>query len=288
MTNKTKFIFLGKLLLIVALFFNCSSDDDNNSVTPVAPPKVFEGNVVLSSQAAVDDFGLENYDEIDGNVFIGFSNQNESDITNLDALISIESIQFGLTIQNNPLLNNLNGLNGLTFINGGALTIKNNESLTTTGALSGLLSFKSLVVEDNPMLLNIDGLEGVRLSRESIVINNNNALLNIDGLSGLDTVDGIIVFIAGNPSLSSINGLSNLQFVAGDLIIRNSQLMSLNALDGLESVGGGVFVSYNESLTDFCGLLPLIDSGGLSGGFSTKGNAYNPTFDNLNTDECSI
>ncbi|WP_191859796.1 receptor L domain-containing protein [Hanstruepera ponticola] len=288
MTCKTKFFFFGKLLLIVTLFFNCSNDDDNNSVAPQTPAKVFEGNVVLSSQAAVEDFGSENYDEIDGSVFIGFSNQNESDITNLDALISIESIQYGLTIQNNPLLNSLSGLNGLTFINGGALTIKNNESLTTTGALSGLLSFKSLLIEDNPVLLNVNGLEGVRLSRESIIITNNVALTNIDGLAGLVSVEGEILFIAGNTSLSSINGLSNLQFVTGDLVIRNSLVTNLNALESLEEVDGGIFVSYNESLTNFCGLLPLIDSGGLGGSFSTKGNGYDPTIDDLNTDSCSI
>lgn len=275
------------IFLISILIFGCSSDDDSSTVTqPQA--NIFEGNVVLTSQAEVDAFGLERYDEIEGSMIIGFSSLEETNITNLNALNSIESIQYGLTIKNNPLLLNLNGLNGLNYINGGTLEINSNEMLNNINDLSGLLSFKSLVVEDNPMLLNLDGLEGVRLSRESIVINNNNALLNIDGLSGLDTVDGVIVFIAGNPSLSSINGLSNLQFVAGDLIIRNSQVTSLNALDGLENVGGGVFVSYNESLTDFCGLLPLIDSGGLSGGFSTKGNAYNPNIENLNTDECSI
>lgn len=287
MKTKLPFNSFFKLILFIPILYACSSDDDSGSQDPVYVPKVFEGNVVLTSQDDVDAFGLENYNEIDGSLLIGFSNQNVTNITNLNALSSLRSVQDGLTLQNNPTLASLEGLNGLSYINGGPLVIKNNEILTTTNALS-LLSFRSLSVEDNPMLLNIDGLEGVRLSRGSIVINNNSALANINGLINLNSVEGEILFIAGNTSLASINGLNNLQFVSGDFVIRNTLIANLNTLESLENVSGSLFLSYNESLTNYCGLLPLIDSNGLDGSFSTKGNAYNPSIDNLNTDECSM
>ena len=65
--------FYRNILSLVCLFLlvtNCSSDDDGSDV--ISPqPKVFEGNVILSSQSDVDDFGLDGYNVIEGFLFIG-------------------------------------------------------------------------------------------------------------------------------------------------------------------------------------------------------------------------
>ena len=286
--------FCRNIISIVCLFLlvaNCSSDDDGSDV--IAPqPKVFEGNVILSSQSDVDDFGIDGYNVIDGFLFIGVNNPNAptqtTDIDDLSVLLSVSSVQNGVTIYNNPLLSDLNGLNSLTFINGGALIIDSNENLVSISALTGLASFKSLEVWDNPSLLNLDGLEGVQSARESVVIINNENLININGLSGLTTI-GEFLIISDNTSLASINGLNNLENVDRSITLRrNTVLPNLDGFSNLLNVGENMVFEVNEALTNYCGLEPLFIEGGYEGGFIMFENAYNPTADDMINGNCSL
>ncbi|WP_250432362.1 hypothetical protein [Hanstruepera flava] len=293
MGNSRLFRNTFSILCLVLLVISCSSDDDNSGEIIAPQPKVFEGDVVLSSQSEVDDFGTNGYNVIDGFLFIGVNNPSSpdqtTDISDLSALLSISSVQYGVTVYNNPLLNNLEGLNSLTYINGGALKIDSNESLASINALTGLVSFRSLEIVGNPMLLNINGLEGVQSSRESIIISDNQGLLNIDGLSGLRTVGGEFLFIADNESLTNIDGLSNLENVDRDIVISsNIELANLNGLSSLEHVGEDIYINFNDGLINFCGLENLFMDGSLVGSFNTLGNGYNPTSDDMINGDCSL
>ncbi|WP_223033527.1 hypothetical protein [Hanstruepera marina] len=293
MNNSRLFRNTFSLFCLILLVISCSSDDDNSGDIITPQPKVFEGDVVLSSQSEVDDFGTNGYNVIDGFLFIGVNDPNSPDqvtnISDLSSLLSISSVQYGVTVYNNPQLNNLDGLNSLTYINGGALTIDSNESLVSISALTGLVSFRSLEVVGNPMLLNIDGLEGVQSSRESIIISNNSGLLNIDGLSGLRTIGGEFLFISDNESLANINGLSNLENVDRDIVISsNIELTNLNGLSSLQNVGEDIYINFNEGLVNFCGLENLFMEGSLVGSFNTLGNGFNPTSDDMVNGNCSL
>jgi len=78
--------------------------------------------------------------------------------------------------------------------------------------------------------------------------------IEVDALSisGCTTITGDLI-ISG--SITSLEGLSNLTSVGGDLrIIHNVTLTSLNGLSNITSLGGGMEISYNVSLTSLDGL----------------------------------
>ena len=285
-----------KIVSVVCLFIvavGCSSDDDNSGDVTLPQPKVFEGNVVLSTQAEVDAFGVNGYNVIEGFLYIGVNNPSSpnqtTDINDLNSLLSISSVQSGVTVYNNPLLSNLEGLNSLTFINGGELAIDSNDTLVSISALTGLTSFRSLRIENNVMLLNLDGLEGVQSSRESVIISNNQALVNLNGLTGLRSVGGEFLFIADNPELTSLSGLVNLENVDRNIVItRNNELTNLNGLSGLRNVGEDIVINFNSLLINFCGLEPLFLEGSFLGTFNTLDNGYNPTEMDMNNGDCSL
>ena len=114
-------------------------------------------------------------------------------------------------------------------------------------------------------------------------------LVNINGLSGLRSVGGEFLFISDNSSLTSINGLSNLENVDRNIVIsNNTELQSLNGLSNLSNVGEDIVINFNDILTNFCGLEPLFLEGSLLGSFNTLGNGYDPTEDDMNNGDCSL
>ena len=118
----------------------------------------------LSTQAEVDAWGAGRTEvsRTDNFTISGI------DITNIDALSGLTSIEGVLVIEFNDALTNIDGLSGLTSIEG-ALEIEFNDALT-----------------------NIDGLAGLTSIAGLFEIFNNDALTNINGLSGLTSIAGLI------------------------------------------------------------------------------------------------
>lgn len=116
------------------------------------------GDVFLSSQAEVDQFGIDypNCTHIEGHLFLQTTN-GTTDITNLSGLSNIVSIGGHLGFNNNTVLNNLDGLSNLTSV-GGGLTFFNN-GITNLNALNSLESVSGfLYIANNPNLSNLAGL----------------------------------------------------------------------------------------------------------------------------------
>ena len=66
-----------------------------------------------------------------------------------------------------------------------------------------------------------------------------------------------------NPTLTNLDGLSNLTSVGGDLdIFHNYNLTNLDGLSNLTSVGGYLRIDWNDSLTNLDGLNALTHMGG--------------------------
>jgi hypothetical protein len=107
------------LLLLSICFFSCTSDND---VQPL-PILVYQGNLVLKTQADVDAIGTQGYNVINGALSIGdrFSDTSTpvpSDITDLSPLATLTQVTRQIEIQNNPLLTSLDGLSNLTIVAG--------------------------------------------------------------------------------------------------------------------------------------------------------------------------
>lgn len=105
-------------------------DDFSITGTNPCPP----GNVTFASQAEIDGFPA-NYPycyEIDGKLEI-----SGNDITNLDSLDMITSIQGDLEISDNPNLTSLSGLTNVTAIDG-VLIINNNDLLASLSGIDNI------------------------------------------------------------------------------------------------------------------------------------------------------
>lgn len=77
--------------------------------------------------------------------------------------------------------------------------------------------------------------------------------------------------------INQLTGLEDLKIIQGDLIISKTKLTSLDALSNLEQVGGDVIIKNNLQLEDFCGLAHLLEQGKIGGQVVIKGNLNNPS-----------
>ncbi|QMU65263.1 MAG: hypothetical protein GKR88_13820 [Flavobacteriaceae bacterium] len=290
------------------------------SFTTECSPSTYNGNITLTTQQQVDDFGANCYTEITGNLFI----ENSTDIQQLDALNSISILGGGLKIHNNSILSNINGLN----------------SLNSIGYYSSGPNRYTVRITNNSNLLNVDGLSNLNASQKSITINSNNSLVDINGLNEITTI-GDVFTIVGNDSLTSIDGLNNLIYVASlfdiennssltsisgfnslttiegiSAINNNSNLIEITGLNSLNSIGlnsfhylaiqnntvltnisgisnlmtltGNLQIKTNSSLSNLCAITSLINNGGATGSkYQVENNAYNPTRQDIIDGNCS-
>jgi hypothetical protein len=227
------------------------------------------GNYYFYSQNDIDVFS-SNFPgcvDLHGEVFI-----SGNDITNLNGLNAVNSIEGGLDFTYNPSLTNLKGLERLTSI-GGYLLLYHNDAL---GELTGLENLNYiggdfLIGEGwdygNPSLTNLTGLNKLSTIGGFLYITNNTNLVNLTGLENLSYIGGELG-IFDNPSLTSLTGLVKLDSIGGDLsigafpYIGNPLLSSLAGLDNLTSIGGGIFITKNSGLVNLTGLENLVFIGG--------------------------
>ena len=88
----------------------------------------------------------------------------------------------------------------------------------------------------------------------------NTSLTSLDGLQNLTTVDSLWITI--NFSLSTLNGLDNLNSINGDLLIYNNlSLTTFSSLNNLTTINGEAQFILNNSLTTFNGLNNLTTIG---------------------------
>ena len=270
---------------------------------------VFEGDVILSSQEEVNNFGLLGYSEITGDLGIFHSNSNV--ITSLLPLNTLEIIGDDLFIATN-MLENLEGLENVTSI-GGWLRIEYAYSLTTLEHLSGVSSsISSLRLVDNVSLVNLEGLENITIqSGGFITLTGNTSLESAASLeNGIPENLGAFsirpLFIphggANLPTpLTDLSFLSNV-ITVGSIYLHEFQGNSLQGLGNLtscsdyfnilespfiENMGGleslqhvnGYGVIYNSSLISLDGLDNLI---------SITGDNFNVSHNSQLNDFCTL
>lgn len=221
--------------------------------------------IVFSTQEQIDHF-MDNYpgcNSIKGDVGI-----QGDDITNLEGLNVLTSIEGTLCIKKNGSLINLHGLAKLTYVKN--LMIINNDALTN---LSGLESLKNingyLHIWYNDSLINLVGLDNISYIGSDLMIEGNYSLLSCRGLEHLAFIGGNMVMgcIAGwmhyNRSLKSLAGLDKLSQIIGLLWINcNDSLTDLSGLESLVTIGDGLIVNGNKSLINLKGLENLKSCGG--------------------------
>lgn len=217
------------LIILSIFFFSCASDDD----TSIIPDNLFIGDATLTTQAEVEAFGAENYTGIiDGFLYIG-SDEDETDIIDISVLSTLNYLTNGISVRNT----NLTSLNGLQNINRPVE--------------------RSIIIQDNPLLENLDELSNITGSGIRIFVRNNANLNSISGLINITFSLGALQII-NNPLLGSLEGLNNIE-LASPRIISNASLTSLAGLEKITEVGS-IIISNNDSLLSLDGLENLEDT----------------------------
>jgi len=223
---------------------------------------IFEGDVVLLTQEDVDDFTANSYEQIVGDLTIGGDN---SDISSLIGLTTLNSINGNLRLSGCPILISLEGLNNLQTLN--------------SDFIFGLDNVENFIGLDS-----LTSIGGTFLS-ESL------SLKSFQGLESLANVSGTLALLA-SPNVVDFSGLNSLLTLGGLYVFNNQSfgnnpvgLESLNGLDSLMSVG---FIScqYNNFLFDYCGVYNVIVNGGLEGDFNLSFNGYNPSINQMTNGYC--
>lgn len=244
------------LSLVVTFLLGCDNGSDDPAVSPV-----FEGDVQLSTQTQVDEFGANNYSRVTGSLSIS---QNvvggSTSITDLSSLASLTEVDGDLVVFTNGVLQNLDGFNNINRI-GGQLFVVDNPELRSLSALQSLDDLGgSLIVADNPQLVNLEGLNNLTVIRGNLSIGidvgaasfGNESLNSITALSNLTAVAGNLI-LSGN-AITDMSGLSNIAAVPGEIRISfNTQLTSLSGLENIETVGDQLYIAFNDQLPDIDG-----------------------------------
>ena len=154
--------------------------------------------IILTTQQQVDAFAIT-YDVNNCDFSNGILIQGE-DISNLNGLTGLNSVDGVLTISMNPLLVDISGLENLNTVE--HLTILENPQLVNINGLANLDSIeRNLTISRNALLENLNELSSLTTVGDNILINRNDVLTNLSGLSQLTTVGGS-VNISKNSMLS--------------------------------------------------------------------------------------
>lgn len=204
----------------------------------------------LPSQAAVDRFQTDH----PGCTEFQSITIRGADIVDLSPLSIITSLASSLLIYENDMLESLEGLSGITYIN--KLTIRQNERLLNLNGLSSFAEAETISIHANPNLKSLNGLEKLKTINAIITIWSNPVLETLSGLDNLTHVS--LMYITDNPALSTLAGLSGLSSITSYLSIAvNSTLTSLTGLESLSLVNGSISIRENDTLVDLTGLEAL-------------------------------
>ena len=243
------------------------------SFTTLCDNGSFFGDVVLTTQQEVDDFGLNCYSEIHGPLLIDQDPSTSDVITDLSSLSNLKKIFFAnssvadggtIYIQNTTDLESLDGLHNLTHLDF-SIFINSNNSLTSIEALEGIDNVNThngngriINISNNPSLISLHGIENIKKVSfldvrhcnslinmegsprigeiiEVLTIENNNLMTSLVGLENLISAASVRVYQM--TSLNNLNGLNNLVQLDESLqIYQNPSLISIEALSSLESV----------------------------------------------------
>jgi len=197
-----------------------------------------------------NNVNLTNFEGLENISSLKYLSIRSNDILNdISALENINSVG-PVTVGGNPLLPNISIFEYITII-GGDLIIGNNKLLTDLSAFSHITTVKGdlyIITSDSP-ISNLSGLNQLSSVEGELRVANCDSLVNFDGLDNLSSIYNNLI-IEYNQNLTDISALSNLTITTegdGDLYVYIKGNNSLISLNGLESI---VFYSNSELIID--------------------------------------
>lgn len=182
------------------------------------------GNLMIANCFNLTNLnGLSNLATVSGNLVIGGTN-----ISNLNPLTSLTNVN-GIVLNTNNSLTDIQTLSNVSGALNGNITIINNQILPNLNGLQNITQAASLNITNNPFLQNINGLSGL-----STLTNNVSNTLNIESnpqLSSLNGLNNLVnlpnnggVRILTNNALTDISALASISNLAYLEITNNTNL----------------------------------------------------------------
>ncbi len=252
---------LGIITSDIADFIGVSNNTPNTSsieaiIDDCTDCKVYEGDYLIESQADIDTF---DYCEITGHLTI--DEAVSGDITDVSPLHHLQVLDGGLYIKNNTAITHLDGLSQLTVING-SLQLLRNSSLTDISGLQNIQQITgNILMQSNNRIESLSAFNALTILDGNLNINWSSGLTDLDGFVQLSRIGGSVE-IKGNANMINITGLNNVTAIQGSLKIIANGFHNLNGLINLEQASS-TLVQNNASLSNACGLMTLINNGGV-------------------------
>ena len=222
-------------------------------------------SITFSTQAEIDNFAINFPNCTVVQETLEISGNNISDLSGLSQITTVENV---LTIHNNPILQNLNGLEDIQLGTSSSPTIFvfENGSLTNLDGLNGITSnvdpqgIDQIIIRDNPELTSIEGLSSLATNVGKIEIINNNSLTALIGFENLTLIGAI--FIENNDLLSQLFTINTSVGTLFELhIVNNEILTNLNGLEALTDLDIQLNIDGNPSLLNLNGLRGVLNDG---------------------------
>lgn len=222
-----------------------SETDDITNLEPLSNLKMVNFGLVISGTSKLTNLnGLNNLSGRIGGLLEVFGN------TALLTLKGLEKINkaFGdVSVNQNPRIKNLEGLNGLDTI-WQNFYITGNDSLVSLTGLDNIRHVNlTLGIIENPELKSISGMKSLEHSR-NIAIRHNRKLESLEGLKRLKTLNGHLFL--RNLGITTTMGLDSLEHVQFNLEIDiNEKLQKIEGFERLKIVNGAIKIANNIELT---------------------------------------
>jgi hypothetical protein len=184
-----------------------------------------EGDVWISDNSAMTSLdGLNNLVSIGWQLHI-FENPV---LTSVASLANLTTVGDYFAFYDNDSITELTGFEALTTT--GSFYIARNNALLDIEGLSGLTRVNgSIDISDNELLPMLTGLHNLAVVTHTLTVQRNHTLLSLEGLSGLTSTARLIVQL--NENLTSMSGLDSLESLPETLtIFANDSLCRSTAL----------------------------------------------------------
>jgi hypothetical protein len=211
--------------------------------------------IVITSEADLIAFAARRCEVLDGSLTI-----TSPSLTSLDALSPsvLRTITGTLSIDTNPVLDNVEGLSGLAEI-GHSFMIQSSYvgdlgGLETLRLVGSNASSDALIIANNPRLENVEPLGGITRFALTVVVAQNNALTGLAGIGNLRATTNVT--IVNNPVLSEIGGFNDLAETQNLTVASNPALLS--AVFPALRIGGSLSITGHQLLESVS--LPALES----------------------------
>ncbi len=210
--------------------------------------------ITFTNQQQIDNFTTTYPDctEIEGDVLIRSAYINN--LSGLNVLTYIGGdLEIGEPEYGESILLSVAGLSNLDSI-GGNLYILGNSSLNSLNGLENVNSVGGDLIITTYSLTSLYGLNGITNIGGYFEVFSNYSLINLNGINNLDSI-GNYLLIGYNLGLTSLSGLENLSFVGEDMwIVDNYDLLGLDSLYNLTTISGNLMIRRLTSLNSLEGL----------------------------------